>query len=156
MVVKVICKSHTQVTVCGIPKHPETCRVAALKSAEVRLSRRPRHPNGEGTGTQLLDHHQGSHPRDGAYQSTVQKLGHPVYRPAGLCTAPPRRMAGENLRSRRVPPSGTVLPAVRREPRSSMQSQRSNKTTRRSARRSVVKNSLTRPTLLESPVIRLV
>jgi DNA-binding NarL/FixJ family response regulator len=62
-------------------------RVVAPESSPVGLSRRLRHTHGEGTSAQLCDHHQRSPARDGASKSPVPQLGHPLCRPASLCTA---------------------------------------------------------------------
>ena len=47
-------------------------------------------------------------------QGVVSELGHSLCWGASLCTAPSRRMASENYRSRRAPASGTLLRTTRR------------------------------------------
>ena len=46
-------------------------------------------------------------------EGDVPQLGHPLYRQAGLCTAPSCRVAREDQRTRSAPPSGVLLPATR-------------------------------------------
>ena len=57
----------------------------------------------EGVGAQLSDHHQRPRTGDDTGESHLSKLGHPLYRQAGVCAAPSCRVARKDQRTRSAP-----------------------------------------------------
>src|SRR4029077_9990450 len=99
-------------------ERPDRCqeigRAFAPWSAFGGLPRRAWPAHVEGIVPQLFNHQQGSRAGDESAQGVVSELGHSLCWGASLCTAPSRRMASKNYRSRRAPASGTLLRTTRR------------------------------------------